>query len=1105
MLRKRRHILTLLFCLLALTASAAPIDVEEAQKIAENFFNNLPQARGRSLAPRLKQLQPAMQARSTADAPYYMFTPADGQGFVIVSGDDELPEVVGYSYDSPADGGTLPPALAAWLESFGHYIKDVRSGHANLPAARAEEDKATIGPLLTTKWNQDMPFNGLLAKDYVTGCVATSMAQIMKHHEWPVQGEGVLEWYGNLSGEHERIDLSTYTYDWSNMLDEYRITWDNDGNPVPDGYNETQAAAVATLMRDCGYAVDMSYSTGGSGAVTAKAVGALFEHFKYSPGMQFRQRNVYSKETWTRMIRAELEAGRPVNYSGTSTGDNVGHSFVCDGIDGNDLLHINWGWGGMFDGFFDMDVMAPEGSGIGGGSGGYIRNQAIITGIRPVTPEEAGQRPVDRLTLSGMTLQLLHYSELSNSIRIKAYEIANNSTRTLPTNPAILWHATTQSEERLQILRKMGNMEVGYFWDQPEMNHSIYDSDFPVPGKYPFTIVNATDEAGTNYEPFDTGDGESGGILTVNADGTMSLQPANPEATPDVHLAALRTEGKVYAGIAFWMAVTLRNEGLNTFTQPLYTVAIPEGTDESGITDYADYIQWDFGLGRGTIDVIYGKTALEVSAGCRGLEAGKYKIHFCREVTLDDGSTVYHLIPEDAPQVIEVVPMPEYPVLVMDERPLDIWEDEYMQESNVWFGATVWVHALSQDYTGKLEIWALKEGADPSEEILVFSPEENFVINIYTSYLEYYYGNTDAFFNMEEGTYTAYLKYEVNGEMQRIEGDYNQDTFRVIPSDKPQLYLAAPLVVNGGEAVPMGSTVEVEAKIAARNAFSGIVTLYSSGEAPYYAAALYSSDAHVSLAAGEVKDVTFRCQAGSPGYGLTAGRYQAEMMFLDDNREYSGNVQPGDYEASLWFSVTEAIGNLFTVVDYPTFNGGFNTYAGQSGTIRLKIYADAAVDATFGIHAYEYNAPNIPVLQVTEQAAHFEAGETRAIELPYVCPEGTANGSYYYEVYARPNSQEAMQILFTNAFDVTDAADVEAPSSAANGCRLAALEGAFRLEGLADRSCVEVFSASGTLLFRQTADDAAMLIPMAKAGRGVYLVRVTAPDGTTTLLKAVLQ
>ena len=1105
MLRKQTFALTLFLCFLALTANAAPIDVKEAQEIAENFFKNLPQARGKSMVPRLQPLQPLQRMRQAGDAPYYVFAPADGKGFVIISGDDELPEVVGYSYNSPADGGTFPPALAAWLESFGHYIEDVRNGHANLPAARAEEGKATIGPLLTTKWNQDMPFNGLLANDYVTGCVATSVAQIMKYHNWPVQGEGVLEWYGNFSGEHEVVDLSTYTYDWENMLDEYPVAWDEAGNPVPDGYNETQAAAVATLMRDCGYAVDMSYSTEGSGAVTAKAVGALFEHFKYSPGMQFRQRNVYSKETWTAMIRAELEAGRPVNYSGTSTGDNVGHSFVCDGIDGNDLLHINWGWGGLFDGFFDMDVMAPEGAGIGGGSGGYVRNQAIITGIRPITPEEEGQRPVDRLIFSGMTLQLLHYSGLPYSIRIKAFEIANNSTRTLPVNPAILWHATAQSEERLQILRKMGDMQVGYFWDEPEFNLSIYESDFHAPGEYPFTIVNATDESGTGYEPFDTGEGESGGILTVNADGTMSLQPANPEATPDVHLAALRTKGTVYAGIGFWMTATLRNEGLNTFTQPLYTVAIPEGTDESGITDYWDYIQWEASLGRGVVDPIYGKTTLEVSAGCRGLEAGKYKIHFCREVTLDDGSTVYHLIPEDAPQVIEVVSMPEHPVLVMDERPLDIWEDEYSQESNVWFGATVWVHALSQAYRGKLEVWALREGAEPSEEVLVFSPQEDLAINIYTEYLEYYYGYTDAFFNLEEGTYTAYLKYEVNGEMQRIEGDYNQDTFRVIPSDKPQLCLAAPLVVNGGEAVPMGSTVEVEAKIAARNAFSGTVTLYSSGEAPYYAAALYSSDAHVSLAAGETTDVTFRCQAGSPGSGLTAGNYQAEMTFLDENSEYSGGILPGDYGASLWFAVTEATGNPFAVAGYPTFDGGYGTYAGCSGTIRFGIYADAAADATFGIHAYQYDEPGIPVLQVEEQAAHFEAGETRTLELPYTCPEGTANGLYYYEVYARMNSQAAMQILFTNAFDVSEEAGVEAPASAANGCRLAALDDAFLLEGLAARSRVEVFSLSGMRLFQKTADDAAMLVPMAKAGRGVYLVRVTAPDGTTALLKAVLR
>ena len=150
MLRKQTFALTLFLCFLALTANAAPIDVKEAQEIAENFFKNLPQARGKSMVPRLQPLQPLQRMRQAGDAPYYVFAPADGKGFVIVSGDDELPEVVGYSYDSPADGGTFPPALAAWLESFGHYIEDVRNGHANLPAARAASPGTCIHWSTTT-------------------------------------------------------------------------------------------------------------------------------------------------------------------------------------------------------------------------------------------------------------------------------------------------------------------------------------------------------------------------------------------------------------------------------------------------------------------------------------------------------------------------------------------------------------------------------------------------------------------------------------------------------------------------------------------------------------------------------------------------------------------------------------------------------------------------------------------------------------------------------------------------------------------------------------------------------------------------------------------
>ena len=612
MLRTRIGVLVSLLCFLALTAGARPIDVKKAQEIAENFFKNAPQTRGQSRTVQLKLLQPA-QTRSTGEATYYLFSPETERGFVIVSGDDELPQVVGYSYESPVSESTLPPALAAWLKAFDQHVTDIRSGKAAAPATRAEGGKKVVEPMVTTKWNQSEPFNGLLANNYVTGCVATSIAQIMKYHNWPDQGVGVLEHYGNLSGEYERIDLSTYTYDWDNMLDEYNYTWDSENNQVP-GFTDEQAKAVATLMRDCGYAVDMSYTAEGSGAVTAKLAGALPKYFKYSPGMKFHPRNLYSQEKWTEMIRTELEAGRPVNYSGTSTGDGVGHSFVCDGIDANDLLHINWGWAGAYDGFFDMNVMAPEGAGIGGGQGGYILDQGIITGIRPITPEEEGQQPIDRLTMTGLSIQLLEFEGPTYQLKINIAEIANHSTKTIAVIPGIAWHATEQSGERLQKFTNAGDMKVGQYWDHPSFLHSIYATDFNGAGDYPFSIVNFTNTDNTAYEPYDTGDGESGGILTIHEDGTMTLQPAHPDAAPDVHLVSIQPKGTAYSDEGIHMTATFRNEGMGTHSNMLYIVTIPEGTDETAITNYVDYIQWGYGSGNGVTAPIYGKSTMEVPA-----------------------------------------------------------------------------------------------------------------------------------------------------------------------------------------------------------------------------------------------------------------------------------------------------------------------------------------------------------------------------------------------------------------------------------------------------------------------------------------------------------
>ena len=183
MKRTRIAVLISFLCFFALTAWANPIDVRKAREIAENFFKRSPQMQPKAGMLQLKQLQPRMQTRSTGDASYYLFTPEVGQGFVIVSGDDELPEVVGYSFDSPVDEDDLPPALSAWLNAFGTYVEDVRSGKVEALETRAEEGgKQYVAPLVTTKWNQSKPFNDLIMNNYVTGCVATSIAQIMKYH-----------------------------------------------------------------------------------------------------------------------------------------------------------------------------------------------------------------------------------------------------------------------------------------------------------------------------------------------------------------------------------------------------------------------------------------------------------------------------------------------------------------------------------------------------------------------------------------------------------------------------------------------------------------------------------------------------------------------------------------------------------------------------------------------------------------------------------------------------------------------------------------------------------------------------------------------------------
>ena len=322
-------------------------------------------------------------------AAYYAFNIGDNEGFVIVSGDDSLTELVGYSDSGSFDPDNMPDNMRSWLQTYSDYVASVQAGESK--AKRQQLGNVTtivVRPFVTTEWNQGEPydrFTPLLnnGAHCATGCVATAMAQVMKYYEWPERGEGSNSYeydpYGTLS-----MDFSQSVYDWENMLDIYSSYYE-EGNIVPE-YNDGQAGAVAKLMYDCGISVNMMYGES-SGAYDPAIPNAFKSYFKYKSDIYYRD-NMSSKE-FMDVLLSELDEKRPVLICGAGLGG--GHAFVGDGYDSNNFVHINWGWGGYSDGYFNVNYLDPEGLGTGGGTGAFKWSQSLTTAYPNYTGETIGR------------------------------------------------------------------------------------------------------------------------------------------------------------------------------------------------------------------------------------------------------------------------------------------------------------------------------------------------------------------------------------------------------------------------------------------------------------------------------------------------------------------------------------------------------------------------------------------------------------------------------------------------------------------------------------------------------------------------------------------
>ncbi|MDE5791458.1 MAG: C10 family peptidase [Muribaculaceae bacterium] len=349
---------------------AAPLSPSQALRRAQKATEMPMKIKGSDNA------KPVFTAKTHAGTPALYVFP-NSEGFLLVSADDMAVPLLGYSDSGAFDPNNLPPQMEWWL---GEYTRQIEAASVattgNLTATRAEASpKEPIAPLMKSRWNQAAPyyydcpvFEG---KHCMTGCVATSMAQLMYYFKYPAIGMGDVKYTTETYKKELEIDFSKKPFDWKNMHD----TYDSDAT-------QADGEAVSYLMQCCGYSVSMNYTPNESSTMSYLIAPALINNFQYDKSLYFANRNTYSPQEWEDLIYDNLKNVGPVIYNGTSSLIG-GHSFICDGYDGNGYFHINWGWGGTSDGYFLLDALNPETLGIGGGSGGFNFQQGAVIGAQP--------------------------------------------------------------------------------------------------------------------------------------------------------------------------------------------------------------------------------------------------------------------------------------------------------------------------------------------------------------------------------------------------------------------------------------------------------------------------------------------------------------------------------------------------------------------------------------------------------------------------------------------------------------------------------------------------------------------------------------------------
>ncbi|MGM9838303.1 MAG: C10 family peptidase [Paludibacteraceae bacterium] len=476
---------------------AAPRTVQEAATVAGQFLtaqqvNMSPAQRGKRTKMSALRAQPMRLAYTQmlpdrlTPACYVFSRAASDSGFVIVSADDRVRTILAYSEEGEFRIDEAPDNLRFWLNMYADEVAAMPAVSVRREAAPAQ-DYPVVAPLLgTIKWGQGSPYNDLCPTvdgvRCVVGCVATAASQIMYYHRYPTVGTGshAYEW----NGQTLSADFGAATYSWAYMQPSY-------GN----FYTPLQARAVATICSHVGIACDMNYGTGESGAVSLKAMSALVNYFGYDAAIRPLPKKCMSEKQILSLVAADLQAGQPVFMTGCTRKDE-GHAFVCDGMQADGYLHINWGWNGTANGYFALSALNPENQGTGGSVSdeAYTENVDLYIGIRP----DQGGEVIPLITVDSILyLSDTHVSKTDNlSFRLTYFNNASIADAKGDVYAVLL--REEESEPATSVFCRSYSLSAGYHYTKPVL-FSCSLADAPA-GDYILTFAT-TPTGSSNLYP----------------------------------------------------------------------------------------------------------------------------------------------------------------------------------------------------------------------------------------------------------------------------------------------------------------------------------------------------------------------------------------------------------------------------------------------------------------------------------------------------------------------------------------------------------------------------------------------------------------------------